>query len=125
VEVGSGTWHINAGANVVRDTPPSPVIRSGTSLTTLTPSNANFNPGDARIDENKYHLGVGYSRPTPMGAWDTQVSYAASTVTDIRAFLHPDLSGTADTQNQRRFIGDGYLDSHLTPSKRQRQPSKA
>jgi outer membrane receptor protein involved in Fe transport len=114
LDVGSGTWRIDADANVVRDTPPSPVIRSGTSLTTLTPGNANFNPADARIDENKYHLAVGYTQPTPWGAWDTQASYAASTVTDIRAFLHPDLSGTADTQNQRRFIGDGYLDSHLT-----------
>ncbi len=114
LEVGSGTWRIDADATVVRDTPPSPVIRSGTSLTTLTPINANFNPGDAGIDENRYHLAVGYSQPTAWGAWDTQASYAASTVTDIRAFLHPDLSGAADTQNQRRFIGDGYLDSHLT-----------
>ena len=114
LDLGSGTWRIDADANVVRDTPPSPVIRRGTSLTTLTPGNANFNPGDAAIDENRYHLGVGYSQPTPWGAWDTQASYAASNVTDIRAFLHPDLSGTADTQNQRRFIGDGYLDSHLT-----------
>jgi iron complex outermembrane receptor protein len=114
LEVGAGTWRIDADANVVRDNPPSPVIRSGTSLTTLTPINANFNPADARLDENKYHLAVGYSQPTPMGAWDIQASYAASTVTDIRAFLHPDLSGTADTQSQRRYIGDGYLDSHLT-----------
>jgi iron complex outermembrane receptor protein len=113
LDVGAGTWRIDADATVVRDTPPSPVIRSGASLTTLTPINANFNPADARIDENRYHLAVGYSQPTPWGAWDTQASYAASTVTDIRAFLHPDLSGTADTQNQRRFIGDGYLDSHL------------
>ena len=114
LDVGSGTWRIDADASVVRDTPPSPVIRSGTSLTTLTPSNANFNPADARIDENRYHLAIGYSRPTAWGSWDTQASYASSTVRDIRAFLHPDLSGTADTQNQRRSIGDGYLDSHLT-----------
>ena len=114
LDVGSGTWRVDADANVVRDTPASPVIRSGTSLTTLTPINANFNPADARIDEDKYHLAVGYSQPTAWGAWDTQASYATSTVTDIRAFLHPDLSGTADTQNQRRYIGDGYLDSHLT-----------
>ncbi len=114
LEVGSGTWRLDADANEFRDKPPSPVIRSGTFLTTLTPGNANFNPGDAGIDENEYHLAVGYSQPTPWGAWDTQASYAASNVTDIRAFLHPDLSGTADSQNQRRFIGDGYLDSHLT-----------
>jgi iron complex outermembrane receptor protein len=34
-------------------------------------------------------------------------------VTDIRAFLHPDLSGDADTQNQDRRIRDDYFDSHL------------
>lgn len=118
LEVGTGTWRIDADASRVRDNPPSPVIRSGTSLTTLTPINANFNPGDARIDEDKYHLAIGYARPTPWGTWDTQASYASSTVSDVRAFLHPDLSGTADTQNQRRYIGDGYLDSHLTHTPR-------
>ncbi|HEY8052309.1 MAG TPA: TonB-dependent receptor [Steroidobacteraceae bacterium] len=114
LDVGAGTWRIDADATVVRDSPPSPIIRSGTSLTTLTPLDANFNPGDARIDQNQYHLAIGYSQPTPWGGWDTQASYASSTVEDVRGFLHPDLSGTADTQNQRRFIGDGYLDSHLT-----------
>ena len=118
LDVGAGTWRIDVDANVVRDVPPSPVIRSGTALTTLTPIDANFNPGDARIDEDKYHLAIGYSQPTSCGTWDTQASYAVSTVTDIRAFLHPDLSGTADTQNQRRYIGDGYLDSHLTNTPR-------
>jgi hypothetical protein len=28
--------------------------------------------------------------------------------------LHPGLSGAADTQHQRRYIDDDYLDSHLT-----------
>jgi iron complex outermembrane receptor protein len=114
LDVGAGTWRIDASADVVRDTPPSPVIRSGSSLTDLTPINANFNPADARIDEDRYHLALGYSQPTAWGGWDTLASYARSDVTDIRAFLHPDLSGTADTQNQRRFIDDGYFDTHLT-----------
>ncbi|MGH8266934.1 MAG: TonB-dependent receptor, partial [Steroidobacteraceae bacterium] len=112
--VGPGTLRLDADTTVVRDTPPSPVIRSGAALTTLTPRNANFNPADARIDEDKYHLAVGYSQPTPWGDWDTLVSYAWSGVRDVRAFLHPDLSGAADTQNQRRYIGDGYFDTHLT-----------
>jgi outer membrane receptor protein involved in Fe transport len=113
LDAGAGTWRIDASADLVRDTPPSPVIRTGAFLTDLTPRDANFNPADARIDEDRYHLALGYSRPTAWGTWDTLVSYAWSDVTDIRAFLHPDLSGTADTQNQRRFIGDGYFDTHL------------
>ncbi|HET7755895.1 MAG TPA: TonB-dependent receptor plug domain-containing protein, partial [Steroidobacteraceae bacterium] len=114
LDLGAGALRIDADASSVRATPPSPVIRSGTALTALTPVNANFNPADARIDEDKYRLTLGYSRPTAWGPWETLLSYAWSDVTDIRAFLHPDLSGAADTQNQRRFIGDGYLDSHLT-----------
>jgi iron complex outermembrane receptor protein len=114
LDLGSGTLRIDADLTFVRDIPPSPVLRSGASLSVLTPINANFNPADARIDENKYHLAVGYSQPTTWGSWDTLVSYAYSAITDVRAFLHPDFSGTADTQSQNRHIDDAYFDSHLT-----------
>jgi iron complex outermembrane recepter protein len=113
-DLGPGKLRVDADLTFVRDVPPSPVIRVGTGLTTLTPINANFNPADAKIDEDKYHLAVGYSLPTAWGAWDTLASFAYSDITDIRAFLHLDLSGAADTQNQRRYIDDGYFDTHLT-----------
>ncbi len=113
VGVGGGTLRIDANLSFVSDVPPSPVVRSGTALTPLTPINANFNPADARIDENAYQLSLDYSHPTPLGPWETRVSYAYTRVTDIRAFLHPDLSGEADTQDQHRLIEDGYLDTHL------------
>jgi iron complex outermembrane receptor protein len=113
-DLGPGKLRVDADLTFVRDVPPSPAIRVGTGLTTLTPINANFNPADAKIDEDKYHLAVGYSLPTAWGAWDTLASFAYSDITDIRAFLHLDLSGAADTQNQRRYIDDGYFDTHLT-----------
>ena len=112
-DVGLGRLRVDADVTLVRDVPPSPVIRVGTALNTLTPINANFNPADAKINQDQYHLAVGYSLPTAWGAWDWLVSFAYSDITDIRAFLHPDLSGAADTQRQRRYIDDGYLDSHL------------
>jgi iron complex outermembrane receptor protein len=111
---GPGTLRVDANLSFVRDAPPSPVLRSGPSLATVTPIDANFNPADARIDEDKYQVAAGYSRPTARGSWDTLVSVARSHVADVRAFLHPDLSGTADTQNQRRTIDDDYFDTHLT-----------
>jgi iron complex outermembrane receptor protein len=113
-DLGPGRLRVDADATLVRDVPPSPVIRVGTALNTLTPINANFNPADARINQDQYHLAVGYSLPTAWGAWETLASFAYSDITDIRAFLHPDLSGAADTQHQRRHIDDGYLDSHLS-----------
>jgi iron complex outermembrane recepter protein len=113
LDLGAGTLRFDADVSVIRDVPPSPIIRIGTALTDLTPINANFNPADARIDQDEYHLALGYSQPTAWGVWDTLVSATNSSVTDIRAFLHPDLSGTADTQNQSRRIVDDYVDTHL------------
>jgi iron complex outermembrane receptor protein len=116
LDFGSGKFTLDVDVTRVRDVPPSPELRAGTGLTALTPINANFNPADARIDEDQYHLALGYSRPTTLGTWDTRISYVYSDIADVRGFLHPDLSGTADSQNQRRYIEDGYFDSHLSNS---------
>ena len=114
LDLGTGELRVDANLSIVRDVPPSPVIRAGTALTNLTPLNANFNPSDAALDEDKYQLAVAYTRPTPWGTWETLASFSRSHVDDVRAFLHPDLSGDADTQNQNRTILDDYLDTHLS-----------
>jgi outer membrane receptor protein involved in Fe transport len=114
LDAGAGTLTIDADLTIVRDQPPSPINRDGAALTSLIPIDANFNPADARIDQNQYHVALGYSRTTPLGQWDTLVSLAHSDIADVRAFLHPDLSGDADTQDQRRHIDDDYVDTHLT-----------
>jgi outer membrane receptor protein involved in Fe transport len=113
LQLGDGELRLDANVSINRDVPPSPVIREGSALTTLTPLNANFNPADAAINEDRYQLALGYSLPTSWGTWDTLASVSRSRVEDIRAFLHPDLSGTADTQNQNRTILDDYFDTHL------------
>jgi iron complex outermembrane recepter protein len=113
LDLGTGELRVDANLSMVRDVPPSPVIREGTALTTRTPINANFNPSDAALDEDKYQLALAYTRPTPWGTWETLASFARSHVDDVRAFLHPDLSGDADTQNQNRTILDDYFDTHL------------
>ena len=111
--LGPGELRLDANVSIVRDVPPSPVIREGAALTTRTPLNANFNPADAAIDDNNSQLAIGYSLPTGWGTWDTLASVSRSHVTDIRAFLHPELTGAADTQNQDRLILDHYFDTHL------------
>ena len=104
----------DASLTYVRDVPPSPVNRDGTVLSPEIPADANFNPADARIDQDQYHFAVGYSRDLQWGEWSSLLSATRSDITDIRAFLEPDLSGDADTQNQDRRIDDDYLDTHLT-----------
>jgi outer membrane receptor protein involved in Fe transport len=114
LDVGTGTFTIDADVTLNRDVPTSPVLRIGDALTDLIPRNANFNPADSRIDQNEYQLVLGYSRPTDWGLWETRVSLAHSDIIDIRGFLHPDLSGTVDTQNQHRLVNDDYFDTHLS-----------
>ena len=114
LDAGAGKFTLDAELTIVRDKPGSPTNLEGAALTTLTPVNANFNPADARIDQNQYRLALGYSRPTALGQWDSTVSFTHSDIVDVRAFLHPDLTGDADTQHQTREIDDGYADTHLT-----------
>ncbi|HTQ14811.1 MAG TPA: TonB-dependent receptor [Rhizomicrobium sp.] len=116
--LGPGTFRIDADISLVHDVPPSPIVRSGDALTNLTPINANYNPANARIDENRYHADLGYTLPTGFGLWETLVSFANSDTRDIRGFLRPDLvdngSENADSQDQHRLIQDGYFDTHIT-----------
>ena len=113
LDLGTGELRVDANLSIVRDVPPSPVVRAGSALTSLTPINANFNPSDAALDQDKYQFAVAYARPTPWGSWETLASFSRSHVDDVRAFLHRDLSGDADTQNQNRTILDDYFDTHL------------
>ena len=117
-DVAGGQFRIDLDLTYERTTPPSPVVRVGSALTTLTPLDANYNPADARIDENRYHAVLGYVHATPIGRWETTLSYAFSEISDIRGFLRPTLiddgSQNADSQAQRRRIDDGYADSHFS-----------
>lgn len=109
-----GTLRLDADVQIQRTVPPSPVVRDGAALTTLTPLDANFNPSDAKIDENRYHATLGYSHETPIGTWETTGSLSYAHIDDIRGFLRSDLSGDADTQNQNRNLIDDYFDTHVT-----------
>jgi iron complex outermembrane receptor protein len=114
-----GTVRFDANIIIQHQFPPSPVVRLGSALTTLTPLDANYNPANAGIDENLYQGVLGYSRATPLGQWDTTVSVAYSTITDIRSFLHASslifpATPFADSQNQKRPILYVYMDSHVS-----------
>jgi outer membrane receptor protein involved in Fe transport len=94
------------------------VTLDGNALTTVTPRDANYNPNDAKIDNNTFHGVLGYQHATPLGRWDTTASVSYSEIADIRGFLRPDLDNSgadnSDSQNQRRRIADDYFDTHLT-----------
>lgn len=112
-----GTLRLDLDLSIERTIPSSPIELEGDGLTNLTPKDANYNPADARIDENRYHAVLGYTRDTPIGTWQTTASYAYYRIRDVRGFLRPDLnddgSPNADSQAQLRRIDDVYADTHL------------
>ncbi len=112
-DVWGGRLRLDFDYQAVRTVPTSPVELEGTALTTATPLDANYNPTDARIDEDRYHGVLGYAHPTPLGVWDTTLSLAYSRIADVRGFLRTDLVN-ADSQRQGRDIDDDYADSHIT-----------
>ena len=95
-QLGTGTLHFDADVSLVRDVPPSPVIRVDDALTHVTPINANYNPANAKINESRYHAALGYDAPTALGEWSTLISFAHSDIRDIRGFLRPDLTDNGD-----------------------------
>jgi len=115
--LGPGTFRLDADISLVRDVPPSPIVREGDALTNLTPINANYNPANARIHEGRHHASLNYLLPTSFGEWSTLVSFAHSNIEDVRGFLRADLindgSPNADSQDQSRLIQDGYFDTHF------------
>jgi iron complex outermembrane recepter protein len=113
-DLGAGTLRFDTDLTFTHDAPPSPIVRIGTELAPEIPLNANFNPANAEISENKYQGDIGWTQPTALGTWDTLVSYAHSDVRYIAGYLHPDLSGTVDTQDQQRLVNDAYADTHVT-----------
>ena len=112
--IGPGTLRFDTDLTFVHDAPPSPIVRIGAGLAPEIPLNADFNPANAEIAENKYQADIGWTQPTGLGTWDILASYAHSDVRYIAGFLHPDLSGTVDTQDQQRLVNDAYFDTHIT-----------
>ena len=116
--IGSGKFRFDGDITIQGQVPNSPVVREGPALTRLTPRDANYQPADARIDENRYHFVLGYALTTPIGEWDSTASYTYSTIRDIRGFLRAGLNDdgrpNADGFNQRRNILDSYFDTHFS-----------
>lgn len=116
--LGQGILRFDGDISLIHDVPPSPVVRDGEELTDLTPINANYNPANAKVDENRYHASLGYVLLTSWGEWSTLVSFAHSDIRDIRGFLRDDLTDdgdpNADSADKHRRLQDIYADTHLT-----------
>jgi iron complex outermembrane receptor protein len=101
--VADGTLRLDIDIISQRQVPPSPIVRVGGALTTLTPLDQNYNPSDAEIKETRYQAVIRYSHPLSNATWQSTASVAYSDITDIRGFLRPTLEndGSANADSQR------------------------
>jgi len=108
--LGAGAFRFDADASLVRQDPASPHPRQGPSLSARVPLDANHNPADARLDENRVHLA---------GTWEGKNAAATLAVTRsdydiVRGFL----TGVNENANnaigftQDREVTDVYFDAH-------------
>jgi outer membrane receptor protein involved in Fe transport len=122
LDTAGGSVRFDLDGSVVNQDPASPHVRQGRVLSPLTPLDANYNPKDAKIDENRLHFVTGYDRSLAGGVWSTTLSLTHSERDTVRGFL-TGLSAAAP--NARGFeqdlsIDDVYFDTHaawrLSPS---------
>jgi iron complex outermembrane receptor protein len=114
----SGRFHVDFDGTGVRQDPSSP-----RAIEPPTPLDANYNPGGAKIDEDRYHLSVGYDHNFGGGVWSTTVAVTHTKRDSLRGFLNPEIS--EDDPNATGFeqalkTDDVYFDTHgvfhLSPS---------
>lgn len=112
---GRSTW-LNVDLNVLRQDPASPHPREGAALSTAVPLDANHNPANAYLNENRLAISAGYERPITRGiTWGTTASYTFSGQSMFRGFL-VDLSNTPNNASGLKEtidINDLYGDTHI------------
>jgi iron complex outermembrane receptor protein len=115
---GGGTLRLAVDLTGVRQDPASPHPRTGQVLTPRIPRDANHNPSDARIDENRFHFVAGYDHRLGAADWTTTLAFTHSTRDTTRGFLRGEFDVPPEIANadgfRQDFSGnDLYFDTHF------------
>lgn len=109
------TW-ITGDATVLRQDPASPHPREGAVLSSAVPLDANHNPLGAYLNENRFAVSAGWSRPILSNlTWGTSVSVTHSEQRMFRGFLTAISNSANNASGFKENIGvnDVYADSHV------------
>jgi iron complex outermembrane recepter protein len=98
-DVAGGTLRFDGDVTVLRQKPASPSL-------TITPLDANYNPSNGKLDQNRYHGAIGFDTK----AWSTTLALTRSNHDIVRGFLTDD--GATGFQ-QDRAVTDVYFDTHV------------
>jgi len=115
-----GVFRIDFDGNALRQDPASPHPRQGRVLSPLVPLDTNYNPRDARIDEDRWHLTAGWDQTlghdTRSATWSSTLAFTRTERDTLRGFLSS-ISNQGPTNargyDQDLSVDDVYLDSHV------------
>ncbi|HEY4562042.1 MAG TPA: TonB-dependent receptor, partial [Thermoanaerobaculia bacterium] len=115
LDASGGTFRFDFDGSIVNQDPASPRVRAGSSLSPLSRLDANYNPNDAKLDEDRLHFVTGYERSLAGGAWSTTLSVTHSTRDTIRGFLTAleETDPNAEGFSQDLKTDDVFFDTHL------------
>jgi iron complex outermembrane receptor protein len=110
-----GGWRFDADVTALRQDPNSPHPREGNALSAAVPIDANHNPGDAHIDQNRLHLAGGWDAKLGGLPWTSTLAYTHSSFDIVRGFLSEvaPVDPNAFGFSQDRTISDVYFDTHI------------
>lgn len=110
------TW-LSVDLTILRQDPASPHPREGPTLSPRVPLDANHNPLNAHLDDDRFTIAGGYERPLGSTAtWGTTASFAHSSQDIFRGFLVDVSNSQNNAAGFKETIGinDLYADSHIT-----------
>src|SRR5438105_8422059 len=70
-DVAGGTLRFDGDVTVLGQTPASPHVRDGNALSTATPLDANYNPSNGKLNQNRYHGVIGFDTKAADMVWGT------------------------------------------------------
>jgi outer membrane receptor protein involved in Fe transport len=109
------TWFMG-DVTILRQDPASPHPREGPALSDAVPLDANHNPANAHLNQNRLVASAGLQRPMLNGSlWSVMASFTHSSQNLFRGFL-TDISNSPNNASgfkETIDINDIYADSHI------------
>ena len=114
MELAEGSFRFSLDGTSLDQTPGSPHLREGKTLSTRIPLDANQNPDGAFIKDRRVALAIGYDQVVGSALWTSTFSVARSRQNLFRGFLtDPEAPLNANGYREQIDLTDVYLDSHL------------
>jgi len=107
-DVAGGTLRFDSDVTVLRQDPASP-------STTITPLDANYNPSNGKLDQNRYHGVLGFDTRAAGMPWSTTLALTHADHHIVRGFLVDvsDSNPNSTGFEQQRSVTDLYFDTHI------------